>query len=69
MFIKYAVLLVMLVIIGTLVSGLLSMLHGNSKKTITALTWRIGLSFSLFLLLMLAFKLNWITPHPLWSQQ
>ena len=69
MLIKCIVLLVMLLIIGSLVSGLLGLLHGNSKKTITALTWRIGLSFALFLFLMLAFKLNWIAPHMIWSHQ
>jgi hypothetical protein len=28
-----------------------------------ALTWRIGLSVALFLLLLLAYRAGWITPH------
>ena len=63
MFIKSLVLLIMLIIVVSLVSGLLGLLRGNSKQTLKALTWRIALSFSLFLFLMLAFKMNWITPH------
>ena len=69
MFIKSIVLLIMLIIIVSLISGLLGLLNGNSKQTVKALTWRIALSFALFLFLMLAFKLQWITPHLLWTRQ
>ncbi len=34
--------------------------HGTGKRTVKALTWRIGLSVSLFLLLLLAHQLGWI---------
>ncbi len=36
---------------------------GESQRTIRALTWRIGLSFLLFVLLLIAFALGWIQPH------
>jgi len=35
----------------------------NSERTVKALTWRIGLSFVLFILLIIAFALGWIHPH------
>ncbi len=36
---------------------------GTSTRVVKALTWRIGLSLVLFLFLMLAFALGWVTPH------
>ena len=36
---------------------------GDSTRTIKALTWRIGLSFLLFVLLLIAFALGWIVPN------
>lgn len=36
---------------------------GQSTRVVKALSWRIGLSVVLFILLMVAFKLGWITPH------
>lgn len=36
---------------------------GNSERIVKALTWRIGLSFVLFILLMIAFAMGWIQPH------
>lgn len=38
---------------------------GRSKKAVNALTFRIVLSFSLFLSLFFAFSMGWISPHPL----
>lgn len=38
---------------------------GDSTRIVKALTWRIGLSFLLFILLLIAFALGWITPHSL----
>ncbi|MEX0899320.1 MAG: twin transmembrane helix small protein [Gammaproteobacteria bacterium] len=35
----------------------------GSKRTVCALTWRIGLSVGLFVLLMLAFATGVIEPH------
>lgn len=65
MFTKILIIFVMLVIIASLGSGLLFMMRdkGQSKRAVKALTWRVGLSVSLFIFLFLAFKFNWITPH------
>lgn len=62
---KLIVIGVMLIIIGTLASSLIFLVRdkGKSKRTVTALTWRISLSLLLFLFLLLAFKLHWIAPH------
>jgi hypothetical protein len=38
---------------------------GSSVRQVKALTWRIALSCVLFILLIIAFALGWITPHPL----
>ena len=67
MFTKTIILIVMLVILVFLASGLVFLVRdeGKSKRTVKSLTWRIGLSFGLFLFLLLAFSLDWITPHPI----
>lgn len=36
---------------------------GESTRVVKALTWRIGLSIVLFILLMVAFALGWLKPH------
>ncbi|MDP3704751.1 MAG: twin transmembrane helix small protein [Legionellaceae bacterium] len=65
MFTKIIILIVMLIIIGSLASGLVFLVRdkGQSKRAVKALTWRIALSLSLFIFLFLAFKFQWITPH------
>lgn len=35
----------------------------QSTRVVKALSWRIGLSLVLFMLLMLAFMMGWIQPH------
>jgi DMSO/TMAO reductase YedYZ heme-binding membrane subunit len=37
--------------------------QGGSKKLVRALTIRVGLSIALFLLLMLAWRAGYISPH------
>lgn len=37
--------------------------HG--EKVLVALSWRIGLSIGLFVLLFIGFKFGWIHPHGL----
>ena len=51
---RYFVIFVMLCILGSLFSALFFMFtdKGNSKRMVKALTFRVGLSVSLFLLLM-----------------
>ena len=42
---------------------------GDSQKMLRALTWRIGLSVALFLLLLVAWKMGYIRPHNLQNGQ
>ncbi|MBA8883629.1 twin transmembrane helix small protein [Dokdonella fugitiva] len=39
--------------------------HGSTGRTVRALTWRIGLSVGLILLVMLGVATGWIQPHGL----
>lgn len=39
--------------------------EGDSRKTLRALTWRLGISIALFLLLYLASFMGWVAPHGL----
>ena len=51
---KIIVILFLLVILGSLASALYFLLHdkGQSDRTVRALTWRVALSITLFVLLM-----------------
>jgi succinate dehydrogenase/fumarate reductase cytochrome b subunit len=55
----------LLVILWNLGAGLYYMLvdKGQTKRTVNALTRRIGLSVLLILLVILAIWMGWITPH------
>lgn len=61
--------LVVLVLIGILASLGSALLYltreggSDSRRTLRALTVRIGLSVALFLFLMFAFWMGWITPN------
>jgi len=35
----------------------------DSDRVVKALSWRIGLSFVMFIMIMIAFALGWIVPH------
>jgi hypothetical protein len=65
MLFKIVVVLLLLVIIGSLGSGLVFMMRdrGKSDRTVRALTWRIGLSLVAFALLMIGAATGLITPH------
>jgi hypothetical protein len=63
---KYLIILMLLLIIGSLGKALYHLSQrtpGDSRKMVNALTWRIGLSVGLFVLLMLAYYEGWITPQ------
>lgn len=62
---------VLIAIIASLGSALvqLSRGKGDSQKMLRALTWRIGLSVALFLLLLVAWKMGFIQPHNLQNGQ
>lgn len=59
---KIIVVLILLVIIGSLVSALFYLMRdkAGSERTVKALTIRVGLSVSLFLLLLLGYYLGLI---------
>jgi Protein of unknown function (DUF2909) len=66
--IKIIIVIVLLLIFGSLFSALYYLMKGDTTdRTVKALTWRIGLSLALFLILMLAFSTGIIGPpnaHP-----
>lgn len=67
---KLFIVLVLLVILGSLASGLVFLIRdrGGSDRTVKALTWRIGLSVTLFLLLMLGYATGVLQPHGVYPQ-
>lgn len=68
MIVKIFIILMLLAIVGSLFSALLFMFKKKDKnddRMVRALTWRVGLSLSLFLLLMAGFGLGIISPHGL----
>ncbi len=60
---RFVVLTFLAFILFSLFSGLYFLLKdkGQSRRTVKALTIRVGLSIMLFLLLLIAFKLGFIT--------
>lgn len=62
---KIVIILILLVIVLSLGSALYYLVtdREKSEKTVRALTWRIGLSIGLFLLLLVAFGSGLIKPH------
>jgi putative copper export protein len=65
MLFKLLVVLFLIVIIYSLGSGLYFLVRdkNDSDRVVKALTWRIGLSLLLFVLLFIAYALGWISPH------
>ena len=59
---RYFVILALVCIVGLLFSALVFMFKdkGDSRRMVRALTWRVALSVSLFLLLMVGFYFGWI---------
>ena len=67
MFIKIVVIVMLVLILASLFSALVFLFKdkGRGKRTARALTWRIGLSMTLFLLLMAGFYFGLIPPQGL----
>jgi Protein of unknown function (DUF2909) len=67
MFIKIIVIAMLLLIFASLFSALVFLFKdkGRGQRTVRALTWRIGLSMTLFLLLMAGFYFGIIPPQGL----
>jgi hypothetical protein len=66
MLIQAIIILFLIAILASLGSASYYLLHlrrGVDKRMVKALTVRISLSLMLFLILMVAFAMGWITPH------
>lgn len=63
--VKGIIVLFLLTIFFSLGSALFYLVRdrGESDRVIIALTWRIGLSLALFVLLLIGYALGWIVPH------
>jgi len=68
---RFVVLIAMLGILGSLASALFYLMRdkGASNRTANALAWRVGLSIALFLFMLLAHKLGWISPSGMPARQ
>jgi TRAP-type C4-dicarboxylate transport system permease large subunit len=64
-FIKTIIVVLLLFIVFALGSALYYLMtdKGDSERIVKALTWRIGLSLLLFVLLMVSFMMGWLTPN------
>ena len=62
---KIVIGLMFVLIIVSLFSGLFFLVRdpGDSKRTVRALTYRIGLSIALIVLLLLSAWMGWMQPH------
>ena len=67
---KYVILLFIVFILGSLFSALYYMIKdkGQSTRVVRALSWRVGLSITLFLILMLGYHFGFITPQGMINQ-
>jgi hypothetical protein len=65
MLVKIVIIVLLLLIIGSLISGLIFLVKdkGRSDRTVKALTWRIALSLVAFALLMASYYMGVIQPH------
>ena len=63
--VKGVIIALLVFIFFSLGSALYYLMRDSSQSTrvVKALSWRIGLSLVLFILLMVSFMLGWITPH------
>ncbi|MBS0613146.1 MAG: twin transmembrane helix small protein [Proteobacteria bacterium] len=62
---KYLIVLMLVLVLISLGKALyhLSQHTGDNKAVVRSLSWRIGLSAALFLLLILAYTQGWIRPN------
>ena len=61
---KIAVAIAFVLILGSLGSALFFLMRdkGRSNRTVQALAMRVGLSITLFLLVLFSYKMGWIQP-------
>lgn len=64
---KILIVVVLLFVIYSLAMAMYHMVKdkGQGKNTVRFLTVRVGVSFGLFILIMLALKMGWIEAHSL----
>ena len=68
MIFKIVILSLLVIVLISLGSALVAMTKGDtSDKMLKALTWRIGLSAGIFILLLIGQAMGLITPHGLLS--
>ncbi|WP_035054547.1 twin transmembrane helix small protein [Andreprevotia chitinilytica] len=62
---KLLIVALLLVVLAVLGSALLQLIRGpsGSPKLVRSLTWRIGLSILIFVLLLVARGFGWLQPH------
>jgi len=63
MLVKIIVVLMMLAIFGSLISALVFLLRGGKRqdvRVVKALSWRIGLSLALFIMLMAGYYFGFV---------
>ena len=70
MWIKIIIVLIFIGIVASLASGLFYLVNdkGDSRRTLRALTMRIGLSIGLFVFLMILIGLGVIEPHGVYPE-
>ena len=61
---KIVVAIAFILILGSLASALFYLMRdkGKSNRTVQALALRVGFSITLFILILVAYKLGWIEP-------
>ncbi len=65
--VKLLILVAFVAILASLASGLVYLFRDDhdSRRVVKALTWRIGLSVAMFIVLLLAYALGFIEPGKL----
>ena len=65
MLIKSVIVILLVAIVIALVLGGVFLIKdpSKSKRTVTALSWRVGLQVALIVLLVVAVLMGWIKPH------
>lgn len=65
MWVRLFIIFLLLIILYSLGSALFFLVRDKSRsdRVVKALSWRIGLSLFVFILLFVAYALGWIQPH------
>lgn len=65
MLVKLLIVLLLIGIVVALVFGGVFLVKdpSSSKRTVKALSWRVGLQVALILVLIVAFFMGWLQPH------